>query len=204
MPPGMSVQQQTRQPQAPLQRAAVQQQHARRSGQGFLPKLAPGHANAETSFPQSSPGGHPTPSSHASSPTNIHTHSPLTMHQGGITPPNPSVLAQGQAQQYHAYPPPSQRQPNAGFFTAQQQHQPHPGPPQQTMHRPRPSQYHSSASTVSSRSVTSQPATLNPPMSAGGGGPSTASAYYPSPFQKHIDQLGKSHHTPFLIELCSS
>lgn len=68
--------------QPPLQRAAIQRQHARRSGgQGFLPKLAPGQATSEISFPTSSPQGHPTPSSHASSPTNVQTRSPMTVHQ---------------------------------------------------------------------------------------------------------------------------
>lgn len=38
-----------------------------------------------------------------------------------------------------------------------------------------------------------------------GSAASQAAAYYPSPFQKHMDQLGKFFlPTPFLIELCSS
>jgi hypothetical protein len=169
-------------------------------------------------YPQASPQGHPTPSSHASSPTNVSTRSPLTMHQGGITPPTSGVLAQGQgqAQQYHAYPRSSQQPPNPAYYPppqAQQQQQP-PNLQQQqqrTMQRPPPpSHYQSSASGISSHSTASQHS-LNPPLSAGtsaaappSAGPSTASAYYPSPFQKHIDQLGKFSPHPFLIELCSS
>ncbi|KAK1080456.1 hypothetical protein LTR33_005527 [Friedmanniomyces endolithicus] len=180
MPPGSTNQpQQSRPPtQAPLQRAAVQQHHARRSGgSSFLPKLAPGQSTADPSFPQTSPGGHPTPSSHASSPANVPTRSPSLVHQGGITPPTSAIIAQGQAQQYHAYSRSSLPQlPNPGFYAhpqtaiSRQIQRPHP-----------PSQYQSSASTVSTRSVAS-PTNLNPPTSVGGhsnAGPSSASAYYP-------------------------
>lgn len=198
--------------QPPLQRAAVQRQQARRSGgPAFLPKLAPGQANPEVGFPTSSPQGHPTPSSHASSPTNVPTRSPMAMQQGGMTPPASTVLAQGQAQQFHAYPRSSQQPSNPGYYSIPHQtqnlaRQPHRPPP--------PSQHQSSASVVSSLSTGSQHS-LNPPpalpmMSAGQGnvstntGPSSASAYYPSPFQKHIDQLGKLTPIHFPIELCSS
>jgi hypothetical protein len=189
--PGMS-QPQAAQPQ--LQRAAVQRQHARRSaGQGFLPKLAPGQANPDMSFSSASPQGHPTPSSHASSPTNMPTKSPMTMHQGGMTPPTSAVIAQGQAQQYHAYPRASQQPSNPGYFQTQAQLP-------RSSHRGQPSHYQSSASSTASQQ------SFNPPMSAGrsaAGSATAASAYYPSPFQKHIDQLGKF--SPIcLIELCSS
>ncbi|KAK4548569.1 hypothetical protein LTR36_009479 [Oleoguttula mirabilis] len=190
-------------PQPPLQRAAVHRQQARRSGgAAFLPKLAPGQGNPEISFPTSSPQGHPTPSSHGSSPTNVPTRSPMAMHQGGMTPPASTVLAQGQAQQYHGYARSSQQPPNHGYYSIPQQPQNLVRQPQRP---PPPSQYQSSASVVSSLSTGSQHS-LNPPpippmMSAGqssinaSAGPSSASAYYPSPFQKHIDQLEQEYDT---------
>ncbi|KXL46716.1 MAG: hypothetical protein FE78DRAFT_538145 [Acidomyces sp. 'richmondensis'] len=155
-----------------LQRAAVQRQQSRRSGgQGFLPKLAPGQQNVEMGF-TTSPQGHPTPSSHASSPTNLPTRSPMAMHQGGVTPPTSAVLAQPQAQQYHAYARSSQQQPNSSFYAQKA--------PPNLQQRPlqRPAQYQNHAGSQR---------TLHVPMSAG----QVPSAFYPSPFQKHIDQLGK-------------
>ncbi|KAF2765827.1 hypothetical protein EJ03DRAFT_279306 [Teratosphaeria nubilosa] len=170
---------QASQPQ--LQRTAVQRQHARRSGQGFLPKLAPGQTNQDMVF-AGSPQGHPTPSSHTSSPTNMPTRSPMTMQQGGMTPPMSSVVAQGQAQQFHTYPRSSQQPPNASFYAPQQSStniQRSSYPPQQT------------TKCQNVPSAVANPSSLNSPLSAGhikvG-----ASAYYPSPFQKHIDQLGKT------------
>ena len=187
-------------PQPPLQRTAMQRQQARRSGQNFLPKLAPGQSNTDMGY-QGSPQGHPTPSSHASSPSNMSTRSPMVMQQGGNTPPTSAVLAQPHTQQYQQFARPSQQQPPNQSFYQRPQMSPNaqrPGPP---LH------YQSSASLHSSHSTGSRQS-LGAPMSAGpSGGPSnaglSASQYYPSPFQKHIDQLGKL--TPiFPIELCSS
>jgi len=183
MPPGTVLPQV--QPGPPqLQRTAVQRQQARRSqGQGFLPKLAPGQSNQELGF-TTSPQGHPTPSSHASSPTNLSTRSPMAMHQGGVTPPTSAVLAQPQAQQYHSYARSSQQQPNPSFYT-------HKAPPNlQQRSLQRPAQYQNNAAGQR---------TLHVPMSVG----QAPSAFYPSPFQKHIDQLGKLSPN-ILIELCSS
>jgi len=150
----------------------------------------------------SSPQGHPTPPSHASSPTTVPSRSPMIMQQGGMTPPTSAVLAQGQAQQYHIYPRSAQQPPNPGYYQI-----PHQPSPQQQQRPPPPSQYQSSP--VLAQSNTSQQGANHlPPISAGQGHMSanaghSASAYYPSPFQKHIDQLGKL--TPvYPIELCSS
>jgi hypothetical protein len=180
-------------PQPPLQRTAIQRHQARRSG-SFLPKLAPGQTNNDIAF-QGSPQGHPTPSSHASSPTNVSTRSPMVIQQGGNnTPPTSAVLAQPQMQQYHTFPRSSQQPPSSAFQQRPQMspNAQRPGPPLQT----------SSNQSISSRN------SLNAPMSAGL--PSghinasiPASQFYPSPFQKHIDQLGKLTLFP-LIELCSS
>ena len=177
----------------------MRKNHARRSGQ-FLPKLAPGQSNSELTF-QTSPQGHPTPSSHASSPTSISTRSPMVVHQGGNTPPTSTVLAQPQTQQFHTFSRASQQPPNQAFYNPQQvspnaqRPAQRPGPPPH---------YQSNASIVSSHSTGSRNS-LNPSMNAGRNeatGP-LASQYYPSPMQKHFDQLGKL--SPMtLIELCSS
>ena len=194
LPPGMSQPQQQA-PHPPLQRTAVQRQHARRSGgQAFLPKLAPGQPSQDMSYTNTSPQGHPTPSSHASSPTNL-TRSPMTAQQGGMTPPTSAGLAQGQAQQYQPYPRPSQP-PNPGYY--QIPHQSSPETQRQTLP---PSRYQSSTSHSNSSQSTMNAANHMGPNQGGFG--VNAAGYYPSPFQKHIDQLGMSPRSP-QIELCSS
>lgn len=180
--------------QPPLQRTAVQRHHARRSGQAITPKLQPGQSQADMTFHNTSPQAVPTPSSHVSSPNTVSTRSPVAMHQGGMTPPTSAVLAQTQAQQYQQSFSRSHQQPplNTQFYQPAQHQTQHlhraqrPAPPQQ---------YHSNTSGISSQSPGSQ---AGPPGSSGSGGGSnstsavpSASAYYPSPFQKHIDQLGK-------------
>ncbi|KAK4552500.1 hypothetical protein LTR86_010344 [Recurvomyces mirabilis] len=184
LPPGMS---QPRQPPAPLQRTTVQQQHARRTtGQSHLPKLAPGNSNADMTFPQASPQGHPTPPSHASSPSSVPTRSPLTMHQGGITPPTSGVLAQGQVQQYHGFPRSSQQPLNPAYYPPPLQQQTMLNPQPQARPTP-PNQFQSNASVISSHSTASQHSSMNPPMTANSTTsiasavpqPSPASAYYP-------------------------
>ena len=146
---------------APLQRTALSRQHARRSGQTYPQRMAPGSApQPDLSFSARSPQGHPTPSSHASSPTTMSNQSPAAMQPGGMTPPA-SVIAGGQPQ----YPPRSR-------YIMQH-------PPQ------RPYQSANGVPTISDSTT---------------GAPANGSAFYPSPFQKHIDQLGKWSHS--LIGLC--
>ncbi|KXT07494.1 hypothetical protein AC578_482 [Pseudocercospora eumusae] len=180
-------------PQPPLQRTALQRQQARRPGQNFLPKLAPGQSNADMGF-TTSPHAHPTPSSHASSPGQLSTRSPA-LQQGGMTSPASAVIAQPQAQHFQSFARSSQPQPNQAFYQAQQQPANGPRQPQQ---RPTPSStYQGSQSGMSSMSTGSH--ALPQPGSAGGS--AAASTFsYPSPFQKHFDQLGKFP-LPFLIEL---
>lgn len=165
---------------APLQRTAINRQHARRAGQPFTQRMAPGSAaQSELSFSARSPQGHPTPSSHASSPTAL-TQSPASMQQGGITPPASAM--HGQQQHY------SVQQPRPRYVM---QH-----PPQRVAP---PVQY------ANSNSVPNLPA---PNLADGNNNNSVASApsaYYPSPFQKHIEELGKLSRTlirSFQIELC--
>lgn len=192
VPPPQAGVPQIQPPQPPLQRATVNRQHARRSGQAITPKLPLGQNPTDMGFPHKSPQTAPTPSSHASSPTTLSTRSPNALQQGGMTPPTSAILAQPQGQHYMTTYPRSQPPPlNPAYY--QPQHSPHHQRPPQ---RPTPpSQYQSSTSAMSSHSVSSQPSLNQPPPNSAGSGPTSAgapaSAYYPSPFQKHIDQLGK-------------
>jgi len=148
-------------------------------------------------FHNTSPQAVPTPSSHVSSPNTVSTRSPVATHQGGMTPPTSAVLAQPQAQQYQQSFSRTQQPPLNTQFYQPAQHQ------TQHLHRVQrpapPQQYHSNTSGISSQSPSSQSAGhTGPPGSSGSGGGSngtsavpSASAYYPSPFQKHIAQLGK-------------
>lgn len=175
-----------------LQRTAMQRQQARRSGgQNFLPKLAPGQSNPDMNFSASSPHAHPTPSSHASSPSQLSMRSPMGIQQGGMTPPTSAVNAQPQAQHFQPFAARStQQQPNQAFYQTHQQ----PSNVQRATQRPTPSTYQSSASGVSSVSAASHQnmgQAMNATTSAPGSSQS-AQAFYPSPFQKHFDQLGMS------------
>lgn len=177
--------------QPPLQRTALQRQQARRSAtQPFLPKLAPGQSNADMAYAQSSPLAHPTPSSHTSSPSAMSTRSPMAVHQGGMTSPASGVLAQPQAQQFPNYARSSQQHSNQALYQAQQQHASVQRQPQRSA---APSNYKSSVSGMSNTSAGSHHSVNQPIPGANPGavaGPS-ASTFYPSPFQKHFDQLGK-------------
>ncbi|KAK6441941.1 hypothetical protein LTR95_001829 [Oleoguttula sp. CCFEE 5521] len=181
-------------PAPPLQRTALQRQHARRSGQALTPKLPIGPAHQTTS-----PHAVPTPSSHVSSPSTMSTRSPVAL-AGGTTPPTFAVHAQPQGQPFQHFPR-SQQPPSHSFYPPQPQRQP---PRSATTS----SVYQSSTSGVSSQSPNSQgPAqSIGRPESSGGTGSAltTASTYYPSPFQTHIDKLGKFTPPPSPTELCSS
>lgn len=186
-------------PQQPqLQRTAMQRQQARRSGSNFLPKLAPGQSNAEMNFSTTSPHAHPTPSSHTSSPSQMSTRSPA-IQQGGMTSPASGLVPQQQAQQFQGFPRSAQQQSNPAFYQAQHQAT---AAQQRAQHRPTPSStYPSSASGASNMSSGSQG--MQGQGDVPGNAPPSASAFYPSPFQKHFDQLGKL--TSFnIVELCSS
>lgn len=178
--------------QPQLQRTTLQRAQARRSGQNFLPKLAPGHSNTDLGF-STSPLAHPTPSSHASSPSQMSTRSPA-MQPGGLTSPASAVLAQPQGQSYPGYARSSQPQPNPAFFQAQQQASNASHRPQ---HRPTPSStYPGSAGGISNMSAGAQ--VLPHPGSSGGSASPSASNFYPSPFQKHFEQLGKLIHALYV------
>lgn len=175
--------------QPPLQRAAIQRQHARRSGQALTPKLAPGHSHGDLGFNASSPQGGPTPSSHVSSPSNLSTRSPIAMQTGGMTPPASGVLAQPQGQHSH-FPRSQQSSLNPVMYQPQQQ-------ASHLQRAQRPGQFQGGGLPKPPNNGQSNNQHQNPPGSSGSGANGTAgsatsaSAYYPSPFQKHIDQLGK-------------
>jgi hypothetical protein len=187
---GMSQMQST---QPPLQRAAIQRQHARRSGQALTPKLAPGQS--DLGFHATSPQAGPTPSSHVSSPSNLSTRSPIALQTGAMTPPTSGVLGQPHGQ--HSQ------------FSRSQQSSLNPvmyQPPQQSSHlqrSQRPGQFQSAGSGSLSKLPNHSQSNAQhqkPPGSSGSAGNGTASsvtsasAYYPSPFQKHIDHLGMYSH----------
>lgn len=151
-PPPMSA--------APLQRTALNRQHARRSGQVYPPRIGPGAvAQSDLSFSARSPQGHPTPSSHASSPTALSTQSPAALQPGAMTPPASVITGQ---QQYGVGQPPRSR------YVMQH-------PPQ-----------HRGPTFPGSNGVSSITEPTN-------GVPGGASAFYPSPFQKHIEQLDQEY-----------
>ena len=146
------------------------QQQARRMPAGIAPKLEPVNpmvqANREGVFSNQSPQLQPTPPSQTSSPST--SKSPGFMMQGGISPSGADFQAQHQPQQ--------QQQ--------QQQQLPRPSqqpPPRSLTHPPFPL-------AAEQMAPVHQP---NVPMSTGGAMPGVPSTYYPSPFQKHYDQLGK-------------
>jgi hypothetical protein len=183
---GMSQMQST---QPPLQRAAIQRQHARRSGQALTPKLAPGQS--DLGFHATSPQAGPTPSSHVSSPSNLSTRSPIALQTGAMTPPTSGVLGPPHGQHSSQFSRSQQSSLNPVMYQ----------PPQQSSHlqrSQRPGQFQSSSGSLSKLPNHSQPNGHHqkPPGSSGSAGNGTASsvtsasAYYPSPFQKHIDQLG--------------
>lgn len=169
-------------PQQPqLQRTTLQRAQARRSG---LPKLAPGHSNSDLGFSTTSPLAHPTPSSHGSSPSQMSMRSPA-IQQMGMTSPASAVLGQPQAQPYQSFAGSSQQQPSQAFYQ----------PQQHATNAPRYRQHRATASSTyqgSTSGISNMSPGLPYPGSSGGSAPPSASAFYPSPFQKHFEQLGKS------------
>ncbi|SMQ45789.1 unnamed protein product [Zymoseptoria tritici ST99CH_3D1] len=171
--------------QPPLQRTALQRQQARRSaGQPHLPKLAPGQSNTDMNLSKTSPHAHPTPSSHASSPSQMSTRSPMVMQQGGTASP---TSGQSQAQQFHNFARSSQQQhPNHSLYQAPQ----HALNGQRQVQRPAPSPVFTNSSSGTN------PHSMGQPMHVGNNGGNvsqSASAFYPSPFQKHFEQLDQDY-----------
>ena len=144
---------------------------ARRSAGGVAPKYDPGHpasSHREGVLSIQSPQLQPTPPSQISSPST--TKSPGFVAQGGMTPPASDLQAQQQQQHQH------------------QHQQPRPHQPPKAHNHPR-IQPHPGIRMPSTDSIGTQltPQTAGPT----GSGSASTSTFYPSPFQNHIDQLGK-------------
>lgn len=160
--------------QPPMQRAIMNRaQQARRSFAGFPQKVEGVQgsplAQPEGSVQNHSPHSQPTPASHMSSPSTTATKSPnfiptISPNMGPV-----SQTQQQQQQQQQLRPQPARPQYN-------------PLPPQRTSLN---TQFASGSGLPSASSVNSAGGNA---LAGNGNGPS---AFYPSPFQSHMDQLGK-------------
>lgn len=154
---------------APLDRTAIHRNSLTRQKAGIVPKPdLPGMSqqHREGAYGVQSPQLQPTPSSHVSSPSTAR--SPGFGLSGAMSPTSTEFQTQQQQQQQHGRPPllPQQRSFNQGP---------------------------SSMGMANSDSM--EPATSQSMMS-GGTAPIASrmsSAYYPSPFQKHYDQLEQEY-----------
>ena len=160
----------------PIQRALMNRHHqARRSAGGIAPKFEPTHpvtGQREGGLPTQSPQLQPTPPSQTSTPST--TKSPGFVAQGGMTPPGSDLQAQ--------------QQPQPQLHHQRQHQQPRPHQPPKAQSRPR-IQPHPGILIPTTDAVGSHLAPQTA-RSAGSGSAST-STFYPSPFQSHIEQLGK-------------
>lgn len=148
-----------------VQRAIMNRHHqARRSNSNIAPKLEPGAALGQpASLSNPSPQSRPTPSSHHSSPNST---SPGFPQPGVMTPPAPESQIQQQQQ-------------------AQLQQQ-------QRSHQPlKPQMAHGLPVPVGAQGRGIGPALKGQGTNGTGAMGGASAAYYPSPFQNHIEQLGK-------------
>jgi len=168
-----------------VQRTAMNRQFARRSFPGVPQPQRPMSSSSaqllnrhDGQYSASSPQGQPTPSSHASSPNAMSVKSPGAGPQNVMTPPASTPMAPGQAQHFNRLVQP--QPPHRSHYMMQNPAQ-----------RSAPMQYGGPS------------ASGDVPQSAGIMQAQGAAAY-PSPFQKHVDGLGKFPHPFYTIELCSS
>ncbi|OCK81295.1 hypothetical protein K432DRAFT_295818 [Lepidopterella palustris CBS 459.81] len=160
--------------QPPIQRAMMNRQQQARRSIG-VPQKAEGvhglpHIQPEGVLPNRSPLSQPTPGSHMSSPSTTAARSPNFLPQGGKSvSPNFGPVSQ---QQQHLRP----QQPPRPQYT-----------PIMAPQRPSVVTNHASSSGLSSASTVGSGAGSVMTSSTSGG----PAAYYPSPFQSHMDQLGK-------------
>lgn len=162
--------------QAPLQQRAVMNRQQARRSIGAPPKVEAAHGlpmiQPDGVLPNRSPLSQPTPGSHLSSPAISATRSPNFMPQGAHVSPNFGPISQQQQQQ-----PPLRQAPPRSNFT------PMMGPQRPSLNTNMPpSNGISSASTVGSGAGSGMT------QSSTSGGPNS---FYHSPFQSHMDQLGK-------------
>lgn len=158
---------------APLQRAAVNRQHARRSYQGTTANgrtssLATQYTSRPSPFGTQSPTGQPTPASHVSSPTAMSNRSSVSTQQTGLPSPASVVISQAPSQaSASAHSHASGTMPPASHAGTAPYH------------------LSSTMSTISNASSKSGTTAVQ------AGVPSNSVFDYPPQFQKQMDQLGK-------------
>lgn len=161
--------------QPPMQRAIMNRHQQARRSIGVPPKAEGVHGlpliQPEGVLPNRSPLSQPTPSSHVSSPSTTATRSPNFLPQSGTSvSPNFGPVAQ----QQHLRP----QQPSRSQYT-----------PLMAPQRPSVITNYPSSSGMSSASTVGSGAGSAMTGSTSGG----PSAYYPSPFQSHMDQLEQEY-----------
>lgn len=152
--------------QAPIQQRAIMNRHqqARRSIVGMPQKVDGVQALSLVQPDGRSPLSQPTPASHISSPSTTATKSPNFLPQpGAIQSPNFGPIAH----QQHMRPAQQQQQPPRSQFAQ---------PPQ----RPSILTHHQASGSSNGSGV-----------AVHNGANTSQNSYYPSPFQSHMDQLGK-------------
>lgn len=167
----------------PTQRAVINRHHQIPRGAAInAPRLLQAQ-RSRTSVSSQSPQLQPTPSSQTSSPTASSISPPYAISSGmtsphGSMPPQPPLQQQQQQQQQQRQPPPLHPPRSTSF----PQLQIYPGPSMQPAKK-------------NIQSMTSSPVVGQ----AGGGRKlwESRSGHWPSPYQTHIEQLGKLPH-PFL------
>jgi hypothetical protein len=121
----------------------------------------------------------------------------MAMQQVGMTSPASAAIAQTQAQQYQNFARSGQQQhPNQAAYQAMQQAANGQRQPQRSA--PSPAFTNSSGMSNLNQQGMVQPMHAG---SNGGNATQSASAFYPSPFQKHFDQLGKLTNIT-LVDIC--
>ena len=177
----------------PAQRAMMNQhQNTRRAASGPSPRHLQAQKSSSSTATSQSPQLQPTPTSQTSSP--VTSKSPNFAMQGAMLSSYPGLQAQQQAQQTiqtHAPPPPPP--PPSSRGNTYPPIRPYPGPPIVTSNSGLQSApFHTS----SRQSIDARSSAIGP-----------RSNPWPSPFQTHIEQLGKLTPPPLpfhMMELCSS
>lgn len=160
---------------APLQRAAVNRQHARRSYQGTTANgrtssLATQYTSRPSPFGTQSPTGQPTPASHVSSPTAMSNRSSVSTQQTGLPSPASVVISQAPSQaSASAHSHASGTMPPASHAGTAPYH------------------LSSTMSTISNASSKSGTTAVQ------AGVPSNSVFDYPPQFQKQMDQLDRDY-----------
>lgn len=188
---------------APLQRTAMQRHHARRSASIITSGIEGPTMPAHEMSAQSPQASH-TPASHISSPSTVSTRSPTALHTGVSQHALPAHHAQvnlrsqphmASISQISTSTPLPQSATSSTSSARSRQHASasrQPLPPTMLDQQPTYISPGSDRGSHPHRGLLSTPlATPTHDEMAESELVQSASAYYPSPFQKHIDQLGK-------------